>query len=206
MMRCASATACRASDASCPRPRKRRASSSSACTPSETRLMPAARKSSSRAASVEVGLASRVISTSVARIQHADARSMTAAAVSGGISEGVPPPKKTLATARVGQQRGEVIQLAEQRIPPPGLIHALPDMTVEVAIRTLGAAERPVDVEGERLARFGRRRFGFAAHGRGGRWAAICSKARARWVSGCFSSGSISPKLRPWPSGTKIGS
>ena len=102
MMRCAMATACRASAASCPRPRKASARSSSACTPSETRFTPAARKSSSRAASVEVGLASRVISASGARDHPAAARSMTAAAVPGGISDGVPPPKKTLATRASG--------------------------------------------------------------------------------------------------------
>ena len=102
---------------------------------------------------------------------------------------------------RPRQQRREVIELAQQRAPPPGLIHTLPDMAVEVAVGALGEAERPVDVEGERLSRSGRGRLGFAGHGRGGRKAASCSKARARWVSGCFSSGSISPKVRPWPSG-----
>ena len=102
MMRCAMATACRASAASCPRPRNSSARSSSACTPSDTRFTPAARKSSRRAASVEVGLASRVISASAARDHRAAARSMTAAAVSGGISDGVPPPKNMLVTRAPG--------------------------------------------------------------------------------------------------------
>ena len=34
----------------------------------------------------------------------------------------------------------------------------------------------------------------------------ITPNARARWVSGSFSSWRISPKVRAWPSGTKIGS
>ena len=102
MMLCASATARRASTASCPRPRNVSARSSSACTPSDTRFTPAARKSSRRAASVEVGLASRVISAPAASVHRAAARSMTAAAVSGGISEGVPPPKNMLVTCAPG--------------------------------------------------------------------------------------------------------
>ena len=131
---------------------------------------------------------------------------MTAPAVSGGISEGVPPPKKMLATRRPRQQRSNMVELAQQRVPPPALIHAVTDVAVEVAVGALGEAERPVDVERERGGRSGRRGFRLAAHGPCGSHAASCSKARALWVSGCFSSGGISPKVRLWPSGTKIGS
>ena len=80
----ASSTAARASATVCSRPRKRRSTSSSAWTPSETRFTPAARKARKRPASTEVGLASSVISRSVARSASAQAaRSITAATVSG---------------------------------------------------------------------------------------------------------------------------
>ena len=70
--------------------------------PSETRLTPAARKAAKRPASTEVGLASRLISASSARSQRWAMRAMTAATVSGAMSEGVPPPKNTLVTRRPG--------------------------------------------------------------------------------------------------------
>ena len=132
---------------------------------------------------------------------------MTAAAVSGGINEGVPPAEEHAGDLRLRQKRGKMVELVQQRAPPPRLIDALPDMAVEVAVGALGEAERPVHVEGEPRGRSNRRRFGLANHGRVGRKAAAsCSKARALWVNGCFSSGTISPKVRAWPSGTKIGS
>ena len=125
----------------------------------------------------------------------------------GRHQRGRAPAEEHAGDLRLRQQRGKMVELAQQRAPPPRLIDALPDMAVEVAVGTLGEAERPVHIEGERLRRSRRRRFGLANHDRAGRKAAAsCSKARALWVSGCFSSGTISPKLRAWPSGTKIGS
>src|SRR3546814_3347726 len=63
---CSSDLAVSASAAPWVRPRKRSTASSSACTPSDTRLTPASRKPSSLDASTEVGLASRVTSRSLA--------------------------------------------------------------------------------------------------------------------------------------------
>ena len=53
-------------------------------------------------ASEELGLASRVISTSRPTRQRLRSRSSRAPTVSGGIREGVPPPKNTEATSRPG--------------------------------------------------------------------------------------------------------
>ncbi len=58
--------------------------------------------SAKRAASTEEGLASSVISMPGAKPQCASAASITAATVSGGISEGVPPPKKIEPSRRPG--------------------------------------------------------------------------------------------------------
>ena len=125
----------------------------------------------------------------------------------GRHQRGCAPAEEDAGDRRPRQQRREMIQLAQQRPPPPGLIDAFPDMAVEVAIGALGEAEGPMDIEGERRRRAIGGRSGGGGHGPGGRHAAAnCSKARARWVSGCFSCGVISPKLRPWPSGMKIGS
>lgn len=100
-----------------------------------------------------------------------------------------------------------MVELTQQRLPPARLIHALAHVAVEVAIGTLGETEGPVDVEGERRRKVGGGRFAAAAHGRGSRPdASSRPKARDLWVSGCFSSGVISPKVRAWPSGTKMGS
>ena len=82
------------------RPSARRSASLSACTPSETRLTPAAAKPWNFPASTELGFASSVISMSLAGVQRAAMRSSTAATVSSRIKEGVPPPKKTDVTTR----------------------------------------------------------------------------------------------------------
>ena len=65
------------------------------------------------------------------------------------------PAEEDADDPRSRQQRGKMVELAQQRAPPPGLIDALPDMAVEVAIGALGEAERPVHVEGERRGRAG---------------------------------------------------
>src|SRR5271170_8027861 len=70
--------------------------------PSESRLIPAAAKPAKRWASAELGLASRLTSRSGMTGHNALTRSTSAATVSGGIKDGVPPPKKIEATARSG--------------------------------------------------------------------------------------------------------
>ena len=80
----------------------RNAAGSSAWTPSESRLTPAAASARKRAASAEFGLASRVTSRSGVTDQCARTPSSSVATVSGGIKEGVPPPKKTELTSRPG--------------------------------------------------------------------------------------------------------
>ncbi len=46
---------------------------------------------------------------------------------------------------------GRVLQFRQQRLPPARLLDPVADMAVEVAVRALRAAERPVDVDAERL-------------------------------------------------------
>src|SRR5439155_703489 len=74
----------------------------SAGTPSDSRFTPAAAKARKRAPSAELGLASRVTSTSGVIVQRVPTRSSSAATVSAGINDGVPPPKKTEPIARSG--------------------------------------------------------------------------------------------------------
>jgi hypothetical protein len=68
-------------------------------------LTPACANAAKRPASTEVGLASSVISTSRAVSHSSRVRSITAAAVSGSISDGVPPPKNIVSTRRPGASR-----------------------------------------------------------------------------------------------------
>jgi hypothetical protein len=65
-------------------------------------LTPASAKPAKRSASAEFGLASRVISTLRTVFQCRLTLSISAAAVSGGISDGVPPPKKIETTSCCG--------------------------------------------------------------------------------------------------------
>ena len=74
--------------------------------PSDSRLTPAAAKPAKRSASAELGLASRVISRSGATGPVRFHASISAATVSGGISDGVPPPKKIEHDLAVRRQRG----------------------------------------------------------------------------------------------------
>jgi hypothetical protein len=80
------------------------APSSNACTPSETRLTPAARNPRKRVASTLVGLASSVTSTSGSIGQWRATASRIAPTVAGCISDGVPPPKKMVETVRAGSR------------------------------------------------------------------------------------------------------
>jgi len=64
------------------------------------RRSPAARRSRKRPASTELGFASSVISISGAGSHRRCAVSITNATVAGGISDGVPPPKKMLPSGR----------------------------------------------------------------------------------------------------------
>jgi hypothetical protein len=41
------------------------------------------------------------------------------------------------------------IQFGENAVHPAGLIHLAADMGIEIAIRTLGGAERPMNVDAE---------------------------------------------------------
>ncbi|MDQ1158628.1 hypothetical protein QE385_002955 [Sphingomonas sp. SORGH_AS 950] len=65
-------------------------------------MTPAAARSAKRAASTEEGLASSVISIPSAKPQWRSAASRIEATVAGGISEGVPPPKKIEVSRRSG--------------------------------------------------------------------------------------------------------
>ena len=85
-------------------------------------------------------------------------------------------------------------KVGEQRLSPCVLVDGQADVTVEVAIRAFADAKRPVDVESQR----------FAGHSRSA--ATSLPNASARWLILCFDSGSISPKVWSWPTGTNIGS
>ena len=77
----------------------------------------------------------------------ASAASIRAATVAGGISDGVPPPKKIEPSRRPGGLSRFMGEVGEQRLAPLRLVDRLADMAVEVAIGAFGDAERPVDVE-----------------------------------------------------------
>jgi hypothetical protein len=70
-----------------------------------------------------------------------------AATVSGGISDGVPPPKKIDPSLPRGDAVRLMAEILQQRRAPLLLIDRFPDMAVEVAIGTFGDAERPMDVK-----------------------------------------------------------
>ena len=74
-----------------------------------------------------------------------------------------------------GQQPRFVREVGEQRLAPRILVDALADMAVEVAIGAFADAERPVDVERERLA------------GHSLSAATSLRNASARWLILCFS-------------------
>ena len=109
---------------------------------------------------------------------------------------GQPPVRETVQRA---------VQFRQQRLAPARLVDAVPDMAVEIAIGAFGLAEGPMDIERQRRARRRLRSFGLRAHFEK-QAATNWLKASARWLIACFSSGSISPKVRRSPSGTKIGS
>ena len=72
---------------------------------------------------------------------------------------------KTLATPQgscAHRFLGLVIEIAEQRPRPPRRVDLVADMAVEIAIRAFRPAERPVDIDGERLG--GERRGGEGVH------------------------------------------
>ena len=107
----------------------------------------------------------------------------------------------------------EMLQLGQQGRPPARLVDGFADMAVEVAIGALGLAEGPMDVE----CQFGRGgiSLGLASHrgvdlgghtGASKQAATSLAKARARWLMACLAAGSISPKVRSWPSGRNMGS
>src|SRR5262249_4621960 len=102
------------------------------------------------------------------------------------------------------RQLGLTVEVGEQRGGPGGGVDLVADMAVEVAIRAFRPAERPVDVDGERLGLGHCCRMPAYCDGKSA--AASLVKARERWSIRYFSAGSISPKVISWPSGMKIGS
>ena len=121
------------------------------CTPIETRFTPASRNAAKRAASTLVGLASSVISMSSAGVeqpprivdQRGDRlRLHQARRAAAEEDRGQPPAPEPRRLPR---------QLPAQRGAEARLRDALPHMRVEVAVRALGQAERPVDIERERF-------------------------------------------------------
>src|SRR5205085_3637113 len=85
-------------------------------------------------------------------------------------------------------------QVREQGLAPLVLVDRGTNMAVEVAIRAFADAERPVDVKRQRVAA-----HSFSA-------ATSLRKASARWLIRCLSSGSSSPKVCSYSTGTNIGS
>src|SRR6185437_5108712 len=88
-------------------------------------------------------------------------------------------------------QRREMAKLARDCVDPSRLVDFRTNMAVEIAIRALGRAERPMHIDSETAH--------FSA-------ATSLAKARARWLIACLRAGSISPKVSLMPSATKIGS
>src|SRR5207237_9779123 len=93
-----------------------------------------------------------------------------------------------------GKQPRLVREVGKQGVAPCLLVDACANVAVEVAIRAFADAERPVDVERERLA------------GHSLSAASSLRNASARWLILCFASGSISPNVCSCPIGTNIGS
>jgi hypothetical protein len=58
----------------------------------------------------------------------------------------------------IGKAPGEVVDLAQKRAPPPGLVHPFAYVAVEVAVGALRKAERPVYVK-RQTARLKNRRL-----------------------------------------------
>ena len=76
--------------------------------------------------------------------------SRIAPTVSGFISEGVPPPKKTLVTRRPGVRAAIWAISRRNAATKRVLIHGLvPHVAVEVAIGALRGAERPMHIDAE---------------------------------------------------------
>src|SRR4051812_15237392 len=107
---------------------------------------------------------------------------------------GGPTTKKDGFQPSSGQQTGLMSEVGEQRLAPSVLVDAVADMAVEVAIGAFADAKRPVDVE----------RQGLAAHSSSA--ATNLRKASARWLMSCLNSGSSSPNVWSYPTGTNIGS
>ena len=200
----------RASAAEWPRPRKRSAASSSDCTPSDSRSTPAARKPRKRPASAVDGLASSVTSRSAASGQRAAIALEDRGGGGGRHQRRRAAAEEDAGDRPPGRFRGEAVELGEVGAAPALLVDAVADVAVEVAVGALRAAERPVDVDGERL---GRASPGMPTSAKAGsapsspaqagakQAATSWRKASARWLMRCFSAGSISPKVMSRPSG-----
>ena len=137
--------------AECCRPSIRSAAGSRLCTPIETRFTPASRNAAKRLGldAGRVGLqrdldivrrleqAARIVDQRGHRL-----RLHQAGRAAAEEDRGQPPAAEPLRLPG---------QLAAQRGAEARLRDALPHMRVEVAVRALGQAERPVDIERERF-------------------------------------------------------
>ena len=127
------------------------AAGSRLCTPIDTRFTPASRNAANRPASTLVGLASSVISMSSAGANRRRAsvdqrghrvRLHQAGRAAAEEDRGQPAAAEPFRLPR---------QFAAQRGAEARLRDALAHVRVEVAIRALGQAERPVDIERQRF-------------------------------------------------------
>ena len=87
------------------------------------------------------------------RLQCEAMASRMAPTVAGCISDGVPPPKKTLDTARPGASEAMCASSRRKAAQKARLVDAAgAHVAVEVAVGALGGAERPVHVDAEARA------------------------------------------------------
>ena len=118
-------TAALAPAASWRRPRKRRRSSVSDCTPIERRFTPASRSARARSSSSEVGLHSTVTSIdSPVAPSCWRTPSSTRPSSRGSHRLGVPPPKKMLSTRRPAKAGVRDVDLAEDGVGVAGVVDA----------------------------------------------------------------------------------
>ncbi len=98
-------------------------------------------------ASTEEGFASSVISIPGAKPHNVSASPSSVATSAGGISEGVPPPKKIELEGLAAGQFRLVPHVGEQRLAPLPGVDPLTHMRIEIAVRAFRQAERPMDIQ-----------------------------------------------------------
>ena len=191
-VRWATASASSASAAECWRPRKLSAASSSACTPSETRLTPASRK---RGELLRLDRGGIGLERDLERALG-PARGPQARAPLDHRGDGLGRHQRRRAAAEEDAGEPASRELAGACFPARassaarqrGCSIASRDMAVEVAIGAFRPAERPVDIETERS----RPRSSPAA---GSRRAGQLAEGSRAMADGVLASGSISPKV-----------